>query len=107
MIVEATFPNADILLKPGMFATASIEQPQGRPAVVVPAVAVQPDPNTDAHRVYVIENGIAHLRIVQIGKAAAEGLATITSGLEPGEMVATSDLSELYDSAPVSAQAGA
>jgi multidrug efflux system membrane fusion protein len=90
-----------------MFATASIQQPEGRPTVVVPAAAVQPDPNTDAHRVYVVENGIARLRIVQIGKTAAEGLATITSGLQAGETVATSNLSELYDSAPVSAQAGA
>ena len=40
LTVEASVPNPDGALKPGLFATARIEQPQKTPAVLVPAAAV-------------------------------------------------------------------
>jgi len=41
LTIEAVVPNAGSELKPGLFATARIQQPNPTPAVLVPATAVQ------------------------------------------------------------------
>ena len=53
-------------MKPGLFATASIQQPVSAPALLVPATAVETVAGTS--RVYVVKDGKADERIVTIGE---------------------------------------
>jgi multidrug efflux pump subunit AcrA (membrane-fusion protein) len=101
--VQATFENRDTLLRPGMFATAGIQQPEGQPVVLVPKAAVQGDANTDSYRVYVVQDGRVSLRVVEVGRDYG-GMMAIASGLEAGERIAVSNIDQLYDSAPVRAR---
>ena len=107
-LVEARVPNPDAVLKPGMFAVASIQQGRTERALLVPKRAVLEDVNTNSYRVYVVDNdNTARLRVVQL--AARQGQSDTTkllSGIKEGERVATSNLADLYDGAPVSIAAG-
>jgi multidrug efflux pump subunit AcrA (membrane-fusion protein) len=97
---EATFANKDTALRPGMFATAQIVQGEGRPVAFLPRSAVQVDPNTDSHRVWVIQNNTAHLRVIQIGRQDGDHVAVV-SGVNESDAVATTGLDKLYEGAPV------
>ena len=98
MTVEATFPNVDARVTPGMFGTAQIRLPAVETALFVPSEALLKIANTDA--VYVIEGDRAQLRIVQLGDAR-DGMVRIESGLADGAIVATSNLDKLADGAAV------
>jgi RND family efflux transporter MFP subunit len=69
LTVEAEVENGEGLLKPGQFATVRISQPAGGPAVLIPARAVRREQDTS--RVYVIRDGRAEERIVQLGRPKA------------------------------------
>jgi RND family efflux transporter MFP subunit len=99
-MVEASIENGDNALRSGMFATAKIARSGGNKAVFVPRSAVFSDQNTQSYRVFVIQGGIAKLRVVQIG--TNENDATeILSGVEADEVVATSNLEQLFEGAEV------
>ncbi|HVW87673.1 MAG TPA: efflux RND transporter periplasmic adaptor subunit [Bryobacteraceae bacterium] len=99
-ILEARFENKDTALKPGMFATARVLQPGGVQAVFVPKQAVLRDKTTDSNQAFVIENGKAHLRVVQVGDTDGDSVRVL-SGLSGGDVVATNNQNELYEGAPV------
>jgi RND family efflux transporter MFP subunit len=103
LLVEARVPNPGAILKPGMFAVATIDQGRTERALLVPRRAVIQDANTNSQRVFVIDPGNrARLRVVQLA-ARQPGPETvkILAGVTEGERVATSNLAELYDGAPV------
>ncbi len=96
------------LLKPGMFAVATIDQGRTMETMLVPQRAVIEDANTNSYRVFIVDkDNKARLRVVQL--AARESQATarkILTGhqgrrarrhLEPG--------ADLYDGAPVTVSA--
>lgn len=94
MTVEAEVENNDNLLRPGQFATIRILQPQTDPAVLVPVRAVRTE--GDANRVFVIKNGRAEQRLVQLGQTEGD-LVEIKSGVAQDEQVATSNVEALAD----------
>jgi len=94
--VEAEFPNADLALKPGMFATARILLPGTSPGIFLPRQAVITDPSTNSSQVFFIREGKARVAVVQLGPPDG-GLIQILSGLAPGAIVATDHLQDLYD----------
>jgi RND family efflux transporter MFP subunit len=98
MTVEAEVENGDGLLKPGQFATVRILQSQSTPAVLVPARAVRSEAGTNY--VFVIKDGRAEKRIVQLGQTEGD-LVEIKSGLASEEQVATSNVELLNDGTPV------
>lgn len=98
--VEAAVENADNALRSGMFATARIARKGGSMAVFVPRSAVLSDQNTQSYRVFVIQNNTAKLRVVQLGTEEGE-LVQILSGVNADEVVATSNLQQLYEGARV------
>ena len=98
--VEARFENPKRELRPGMFATARVLLPGGENAVYVPRRAVIRDKTTDSYQVFTVANGKAHLRVVVPGDVDGD-LIRINSGLSGGDLVATSNQSELFDGAPV------
>jgi multidrug efflux pump subunit AcrA (membrane-fusion protein) len=98
--VEAAIENGENQLRSGMFATAQIVRPGGNRAVFVPRAAVLSDQNTQSYRVFVIQGDTAKLRVVQIG--AEEGdMIQILSGVQADEIVATSNLQQLFEGARV------
>lgn len=107
-IVEARVPNPEAVLKPGMFAVASVAQARSERALVVPARAVIEDVNTNSYRVYAIDNdNKARLRVVQLAARQDQtGSIKILTGIKEGERVATSGLGELYDGAAVTPARG-
>jgi multidrug efflux pump subunit AcrA (membrane-fusion protein) len=102
-LVEAHFDNPERSLRPGMFSTAKILMPGGENAVFVPRTAVLRDKTTDSYQLYAVENGTARLRVVVPGDPDGDSIR-ILSGLNGGETVATSRVSELFDGAAVQAR---
>lgn len=99
LTVEAEVENANNNLKPGQFATVRILLPQSSPAVLVPARAVRTEAGTS--RVYVIKDGHADQRLVQVGQTEGD-LIEIKSGVSADELVATSNIEQLGDGVAVS-----
>ncbi|MFN0138661.1 MAG: efflux RND transporter periplasmic adaptor subunit [Pyrinomonadaceae bacterium] len=100
LTVEAEVPNPDGLLKPGQFATVRITQSRGENAVMIPASAVKTE--GDVNKVYVIKDGAARERLVQLGLLEGETIQ-VKNGLAENEIVATNNLAELYDGVMVRA----
>ena len=99
LTVEASVPNPDGALKPGLFATALVEQTQKTAAVLVPATAVQTSAGTS--RVYVVSGDHVEERIVTVGQTV-DSLVEVTNGLKTGERVATKNVATLADGTKVS-----
>jgi len=99
LTIEATVPNANGVLKPGLFATARIEQAKRTPGVLVPAAAVQVTSGTS--RVYVVSGDHVEERIVTTGETVGDRVE-ITKGLKAGERVATKNVAQLVDGTKVS-----
>jgi RND family efflux transporter MFP subunit len=98
LTVEAAVPNPGNELKPGLFATARIQQPKPTPAILVPASAVQTSAGTS--RVYVVNGDHVEERIVTIGQTV-DTLLEVTNGVKAGERVATANVTQLADGAAV------
>jgi multidrug efflux pump subunit AcrA (membrane-fusion protein) len=98
LTVEAVAPNADGRLKPGLFVSASIQQPSSAPALLVPSTAVETMSGTS--RVYVVKADKVEERIVTTGETIGQQVE-ITSGLAVGDVVASEPKGRLLDGAPV------
>ena len=94
LVVEAEVENVGGLLKPGQFATVRIAQSKPAPAVMVPTTAVRTDSETN--RVFVIKDGIAYERLVQLGFLENDFIE-VKQGVQENEAVATSNLNSLND----------
>ncbi len=94
LTVEAEIDNSSGALKPGQFATVRILQPRPVAAVLVPARAVITEAGVS--RVFVIKDGHAEQRLVQIGQTEGD-LVHVKSGVAADEKVATSNLEQLGD----------
>ncbi len=92
--VEADIENSGGALKPGQFATVRILQSRSQPAVLIPARAVRTE--SGVSRVFVIRDGRAEQRLVQLGQAESD-LVEVKSGLAAGEQVATSNIDQMSD----------
>lgn len=99
-IVEAKVENGDNSLRAGMFATARINKEGGATGVFVPRSAVYIHEPTGSFRAFVIVDGVAKLRVIQLGTEEGDSVQ-ILSGLNADETVATSNLDQLYEGAKV------
>lgn len=98
--VEALIENGDNALRSGMFATGRIIRAGGNMGVFVPKSAVYSDQTTQSYRVFVIQEGLAKLRVVQLGQEENDTIQ-ILSGINPDETVATSNVDKLFEGAKV------
>lgn len=94
LTVEAEIENNSGALKPGQFATVRILQARSEPALLVPARAVRTE--SGVSRVFVIKDGHARERVVQLGQADGD-LVEIKGGVAADEPVATSNVELLSD----------
>jgi multidrug efflux pump subunit AcrA (membrane-fusion protein) len=99
-IIEASIENGDNALRPGMFGTARITREGGSVGIFVPKSAVYHDQPTQSYRAFVIVDGLAKLRVLQLGTEEGDSYQII-SGLQADEIVATSNLDQLYEGAKV------
>ena len=98
LALEAKVPNPDKVLKPGFFAKGLILIGVNPQAVFVPEEAVYS--YVGITKAFVVHDGTAQERQVKTG-VRTSGLIEITEGLQPGEVVATSSLPQLYQGAKV------
>ena len=103
VMVEASIENNSNLLRSGMFATARITREGQSTGVFVPKSAVYNDKPTQSYRVFVIQEGIAKLKVIQLGTEEGD-FYQILDGLAAEETVATSNLDQLYEGAKVQVQ---
>ncbi len=83
--VRVQVPNPGIRLRPGMFATAIIDESATRTAVFVPEASLQ-DVN-GLQVVFVTADGSTfQVRAVKLG-VRSEGMVEVTEGLSPGERI--------------------
>jgi membrane fusion protein (multidrug efflux system) len=100
--VQATFENAERLLRPGMFARVEVLLPERQEVLVIPATAVLSSPYGDS--VYVIEEepgkdgGQASLvvrqKFIRLGSGRGD-FVSVESGLKAGERVASAGVFKL------------
>jgi len=94
LTVEAEIENSNGILKPGQFATVRILQSRAEPALLIPARAVRSEAGVS--RVFVIKDGHARERIVQLGQADGD-LVEVKGGVAVDEPVATSNVELLSE----------
>ncbi len=102
--VEASIPNPGGILKPGFFAKASILTGTERGVPFVPEEAVVTF--AGIVKVYTVADGKAEERRVATGQRR-DGWVEILEGVQVGETVATSGLSQLATGTAVAVQTGA
>ena len=99
--VEGTLPNADKILRPGMFVNVEIPLPKEEGAIVVPASAISYAPYGDS--VYVVKEGTSaegkatktvSQQFVKLGQNRGDQIR-ILSGLKAGDEVVTSGVFKL------------
>ena len=95
-IVEVTFANADVALRPGMFATARIVLPGSTQGIFVPSNTLITDATTNSSQVFMIRDGKARLAVVQVGERDGD-LVRILTGIPADAVLATDHLQDLYD----------
>ena len=94
--VEVRLPNPDGQLRPGMYARTTFDMGQ-KEGTLVPDVAVQKQVGTAERYLYVVVgDSVAERRRVEVGRQVGDRM-DILSGVEPGEEVAVTALSRLYD----------
>ncbi len=101
--LQATFANADQLLRPGMFARVEVLLPEEQSVLVIPATSVLSAPYGDT--VYVIESKpgqdgkpalAVRQQIVRAGQARGDFLSVV-SGLKAGDRIVNSGLFKLHN----------
>jgi membrane fusion protein, multidrug efflux system len=99
--LQATFENAEQLLRPGMFARVAVLLPEEKNALVIPATSVLSAPYGDS--VYVIESKpgpdgkpalTVRQQFVRTGRARGDFIS-VESGLKPGDRIVNSGIFKL------------
>jgi membrane fusion protein (multidrug efflux system) len=100
--LQATFENADQLLRPGMFARVEVLLPEERAVLVVPATSVLSAPYGDS--VYVIESKpgkdsgkpelVVRQQFIRTGSARGD-FVSVETGLKPGERIVSAGIFKL------------
>lgn len=98
VVVEATVPNADGALLPGMFVEASLHAGE-RASPVVPITAVFDTGQEKS--LYVVKDRHLELRLVKLGVQAGETSVAIEEGARAGDVVVMNPSPQLSDGAPV------
>jgi membrane fusion protein (multidrug efflux system) len=97
--IEIRLDNAEMLLKPGMFARVTLITRGKKDVVVVPRDVVLGG-KIDEPYVYVVENGVSRKRIVKLGITQADR-CELTDGLRAGEMLVMNGMHFLKDGVAV------
>jgi RND family efflux transporter MFP subunit len=94
--VKVTVPST-VTARSGTFARV-VFRGEPRRALMVPAHAIQR--HGQVASVYVVQDGLASLRLIQVGTASLDSVVVL-AGLDAGESIVTSPLAQLVDGAKV------
>ena len=94
---RASFPNTDGALFPNAFVNARLLVNTLTNVTLIPTDAIQH--NGQEAFVYVIENDHAHLHPITVG--VTEGQTAQVTGIDPGDVLATSGFDKLQDNAQI------
>ena len=95
--VRAIIPNSDGMLKPGMFMSVDLQRERGD-QLLAPEQSIVPEGSSQY--VYVVADGVAEKRAVQLGRRVP-GFVVISSGLEAGEAVIIEGMQKVRDGSQV------
>lgn len=95
--VRAIIPNEDGALKPGMFLSVDLQRERGK-QLLAPEQSIVPEGRNQY--VFVVANGIAEKRAVQLGRRTL-GFVVISGGLTAGETVITEGTHKVRDGSQV------
>lgn len=97
--LQATFANAEQLLRPGMFARMEIVFPEVKPVLAIPATAVLSAPYGDS--VYVVEPStnaagglVVRQQFIRVDRAKGD-FVSVGSGLKAGDNIVSSGMFKL------------
>ena len=106
--VQATLPNPDHALRPGMFAKVNVVLPRKEPVLAIPATAIAYAPYGDS--VFVIEkkkdsksgkeSEVIRQQFIRTGETRGD-FVTVIQGLKAGETVVSSGVFKLRNGMPV------
>ncbi|KRE24650.1 hypothetical protein ASE66_05335 [Bosea sp. Root483D1] len=96
--LRAKVPNADLVLKPGLFARITIVVDKRDDALIVPETAIVPDGL--GKTVFIIENGKAKRVPVELGKRLT-GKVEVVKGLKAGMQIVTAGQMRLREGSTV------
>jgi membrane fusion protein, multidrug efflux system len=88
-------------LRPGAFAEVTVPVGESSGAPVIPQTAVRP--SEKGFLAYVVENGAAVERVLELGLRTADGHVEVKSGVKPGEILVIRGAEALRDGVPVRA----
>ncbi|QRO02701.1 efflux RND transporter periplasmic adaptor subunit [Archangium violaceum] len=86
-------------LRPGAFATVTVPVETAQGAPVIPQTAVRPSER--GFLAFVVEDGKARERVVELGLRTADGLVEVRGGVKPGEQLVVRGGEALKDGAAV------
>ena len=106
--LQATFPNSDHKLRPGMFAKVDVVLPRKEAVLAIPATAIAYAPYGDS--VFVIEkkkdektgkeSQVIRQQFIRTGETRGD-FVTVTQGLKAGDTVVSSGVFKLRNGMPV------
>jgi len=104
--LQATFPNTETMLRPGMFARAEVLLPEQQKSLVIPRTAVLSAPFGDS--VYVVESSatnakpslVVRQQFVRLGRARGD-FVSVETGLKPGERIVSAGILKLRNGVSV------
>jgi len=102
-VLKASFPNEREWLWPGQFVDVTLKLSEEPDMLTIPSEAILE--SQSGSQVFVIANGLAELRKVEVGRTAGN-LSVIRSGLAAGETVVTSGQLRLSAGSKVQVQPG-
>jgi len=97
--VQVTINNTDLRVRPGMFGRVTLNF-GAEQSILVPDIAVQKQSGTNDRFVFVIENGIARYRKIELGQQLNDRIE-ILSGINAGDVIVTAGHSRLIEGTEV------
>ncbi|MDR1171640.1 MAG: efflux RND transporter periplasmic adaptor subunit [Bacteroidales bacterium] len=101
-VAEISIPNNDMTIRPGMFARVELNFGTMN-HVVVPDMAVIKQMGTNNKFVFVVENGVAYQKKVELGRRDNDAYELL-SGVPNGASVVVAGQTKLMDGTPVAIQ---
>jgi RND family efflux transporter MFP subunit len=94
LLTEIDIPNPDGALPPGVYCTVELKIPRETPSLIVPAGAIVF--NSDGLNVWVVEDGVAHIRHVTVARDFG-ATVEVSAGVKGGDQVILNPPVDLTD----------
>jgi membrane fusion protein, multidrug efflux system len=101
-LVRALVPNPELLLLPGMYVRAEVDEGQLPQGLLAPQQGITRDPKGDASALVVGKDGKVEARTVQVSRTIGDKWL-VTSGLSAGDRLIVEGLQKIQPGMPVDA----